>query len=424
MRQFALKNMMRILLGFIIIFSYMLQAQQRQNFILSECNFIPSENSLTLYFTYRIPYSRIIFEKNENNYIASFRLNIEVFDSAGKFLTRGMATKKVTVKSYEESISRNIFTEGLMKFNVDHTSLKVIPLFTDLMTNSEIKQPPIEVISINRESDFLPPLIINNKLISCDEKNISRLANYGGTVPFNKESYDIIIPSKDTAISAVNCVILNNSDTIFNSVLNEGLVKSITISECENGVTFNTNEGDQVFKLFKIKNISSMLEEGTLTIFLSSGEKFSKENIFKKEVRWFNKPITLFNQELAARTLKYVEDDETISALIKADEDKFMHELLKVWKKSDPTKETRYNELLEQYYSRVDYAVKSFSTITGKQGWDTDRGAIYIQYGSPTEIKRSSNGQGKVVETWIYENPANRFNFIDKTGTGEFVILK
>lgn len=415
--------MMRKLIFLFVIICSLLRAQPGQNFILSECNFIPMNGSFQLNYSYRIPYSRIVFELDKNGYYALYRINVEIFDSAGNFLTRGMTEKKLTVKSYDESVSKNLFTEGLIKFNVEQTSLTIIPIFTDLITNNEIKSMPVNADVTGINGDFLSPIVVDAKLFACDDKGSLRLTNFGGMIPFDRTSYDLIFPVTDVNLTSINCIVLNNEDTVFNSAISENTITVFTYSLCDNKIIIEQPDEEKVFKLFLLKNISNKLEVGTLTILLSSTENFEKINTFKKEVRWFNKPFTLNNQELSSRVLKYIEDEDTISEIRKTDEEKFLQKLLQVWEKYDPTKETKYNELMEQYYLRVDYAIKNFSTITGKQGWETDRGGIYIQFGNPDEIKRSSDDHGKVVETWIYTNPGNWFNFVDKTGTGEFVIL-
>jgi GWxTD domain-containing protein len=421
--QFAFKNMMRKLIFIFILVSAVIGAQPMQNFILTESNFIPSGNSFQLFLSYRIPYNRIVFEKRGNEYHAFFRINIEVLDSAGKFLTRSMTEKKLNVASYDESISRNSFTEGLITLNLNQTSVKIIPLFTDLITNTETRAIPIDIRSYEEGSNFLNPIVVKNQSQNCGEIKSSLLANYGGMIPFSKESYNLVFASIDTSINSFNCLIVNNEDTVFNSQLNNGVVNKLTFSECDDKIILSSNTGNNSYKIFTIKNISDKLEEGRVAIILSGNEKFNKKNVFNKEVKWFNKPFSLHDQELAAKTLRIIEDDEIVSEIHSANEDKFMEKLLDVWKKYDPTKETKFNELMEQYYSRVDYSIKNFSTITGKHGWDTDRGTIYIQYGSPDEIKRYSDDHGKIVETWNYIDPAKRFSFVDRTGTGEFVIL-
>jgi GWxTD domain-containing protein len=67
----------------------------------------------------------------------------------------------------------------------------------------------------------------------------------------------------------------------------------------------------------------------------------------------------------------------------------------------------RARELIRVYYNRVYFANYYFTTF--KPGWKTDRGMIYIIYGPPQAVSRSSGS-----EKWIYykNNYANTLTFI------------
>ena len=52
-------------------------------------------------------------------------------------------------------------------------------------------------------------------------------------------------------------------------------------------------------------------------------------------------------------------------------------------------------EHIKQYYLRAEVANKFFSSY--REGWNTDRGMIFIIFGPPKYIFRSENG-----ERWIY----------------------
>jgi GWxTD domain-containing protein len=68
----------------------------------------------------------------------------------------------------------------------------------------------------------------------------------------------------------------------------------------------------------------------------------------------------------------------------------------------------RAKQLLKRYYGRVKEANKYYTSYT--QGWKTDRGMIYVIFGEPTNIYKSSSR-----EIWVYgieSNPAAlRFTF-------------
>jgi len=61
----------------------------------------------------------------------------------------------------------------------------------------------------------------------------------------------------------------------------------------------------------------------------------------------------------------------------------------------------RARELIRIYYMRVTYANQYFTSFT--EGWRTDRGMIYIIYGPPDKVYKSSEG-----ESWGYRKPVIR----------------
>jgi GWxTD domain-containing protein len=77
------------------------------------------------------------------------------------------------------------------------------------------------------------------------------------------------------------------------------------------------------------------------------------------------------------------------------------------WKDKGGSNE-RAKELLKKYYNRVVQANKLFTSYIA--GWQTDRGMIYIVFGTPGTMYKIANG-----EQWIYGNEAEpnavRFNF-------------
>jgi len=128
------------------------------------------------------------------------------------------------------------------------------------------------------------------------------------------------------------------------------------------------------------------------------------------------------NPEFAIRILKYMTTKDEINKILDVKEKYYPKELYKFWKKYDPTPSTQYNEVMTEYYKRVDYASGNYSALSNKKGFDTDRGKVYIMFGKPKKIERGSNNDGKIVETWYYDQ--KKFIFVDQQGTGEFSLQK
>ena len=78
---------------------------------------------------------------------------------------------------------------------------------------------------------------------------------------------------------------------------------------------------------------------------------------------------------------------------------------------------------MQEFYLRIDYAIRNFKTIAGANGANTDRGKVYIKFGKPVNIDRTSDNHGNIIETWTYNNPQRKFVFVDKKGTGDFSLI-
>ena len=93
------------------------------------------------------------------------------------------------------------------------------------------------------------------------------------------------------------------------------------------------------------------------------------------------------------------------------------------WKERDPTPETATNELMEQYYSRVRYAIEHFTSFT--PGWRTDMGMIYILFGPPDDIERNATEMNMpTAEIWSYAKLSRKYIFSDRSGNGVYRLVK
>lgn len=90
------------------------------------------------------------------------------------------------------------------------------------------------------------------------------------------------------------------------------------------------------------------------------------------------------------------------------------------WNQRDPTPGTDRNEAMDEYFEKISQANQQF-TIGIKPGWRTDRGQIYIRYGSPDEIERHPfETEVPAYEIWYYYRDGRKFIFSDDQGFGDY----
>jgi len=133
--------------------------------------------------------------------------------------------------------------------------------------------------------------------------------------------------------------------------------------------------------------------------------------------RWLNEDVVyIINDAERAAFEKLTTDEER---------EKFVEQF---WLRRDPTPGTAENEFKEEHYRRIGFANGHFRTASGRAGWQTDRGHMYILYGPPDEIDSHPSGTPKIphgVESWMYHHVEGigdnvSLTFIDQTGTGDY----
>lgn len=139
-------------------------------------------------------------------------------------------------------------------------------------------------------------------------------------------------------------------------------------------------------------------------------------------VRFPGMPSSIIDLDRAIRQVKYIANTSENRALRKAPPGEKGRLFREFWKSRDPTPNTVANELMDEYYRRIEYSDTHFSTH--REGWETDRGRIYILYGPPTSIERHPFEAGsRPYEIWFYINLARQFIFVDETGFGDYKLI-
>ncbi len=154
----------------------------------------------------------------------------------------------------------------------------------------------------------------------------------------------------------------------------------------------------------------------------------TKEEISKIYQNWLSNDVTYIITKEEKRAFKALKTDEERENFIE-----------NFWRRRDPNPDTEENEYREEYYERIAYSNEHFAS--GKPGWMTDRGRIYITWGKPDGIEShpmggsydrpSYEGGGSTTtypfEVWFYRylegvGSGIEIEFVDPTGSGEYRI--
>jgi GWxTD domain-containing protein len=137
-------------------------------------------------------------------------------------------------------------------------------------------------------------------------------------------------------------------------------------------------------------------------------------------VRWVDIPASITDLKKAVEQLRYIAQPEEHDKILSAEpEEEMRKKFVEFWAKRDTDPTTGKNELMEEYYRRVEYANKNFGHYM--DGWKTDRGMVYIRFGAPDNVERHPFDMNtKPYEIWYYYELERQFVFIDETGFGDY----
>ncbi|MGD8307425.1 MAG: GWxTD domain-containing protein [Ignavibacteria bacterium] len=384
---------------------------------------LPSgESEVNLEYIYRIPHDRLIFERRDNTFLASVRIQVEVYED-DDLVVREFVDKKITVDDFNIVKSKFASVQGVINFSLSENNYTVKGIVTDLNVQKDIKFRTLEIsISELIETGIYSPIVISSDKTDCDGNILPHCVNYGGVIPYSSSTYDLIIPIIDTSISTIQVEIEKNDDDPIIIDVPDYFTSNIDIVECNEGVFINEKDSAVVTRNFIVKEINKDLHEGRIITNVKINDDYTQK--FPLLIGWLNKPFSLRNPEFAIEMLKYIDDESVVLELLDADEEEYPKVLHEYWKQFDPTPETEFNELMEEFYSRIDYAAMEFRGINKKNGLSTDRGRIYVKNGKPDNIERSSDEDGYIVEIWTYNGTKRKFQFVDKQGTGNFILIE
>ena len=366
----------------------------------------------------------LVFERKEESFNAGFRVAVEILDEDDKLVSREIKDNRVNVNNFEETNDLSFVLQDFLSFKIKPGEYKISTLISDMNSTGELLLEPKE-LNLEESKDKLVqhPLVISSREMICDDKKNFILANSGGNVPFSSDKFHLIIPITDTSITEINVVIKSNDEVIISTKIDESYIIPIGIAECEKHLSVTRNPEAIALRNFVVRNVNEKLNEGEVTLKVTNDENDIDEE-YESKIVWFNKPFSLMDPEKAIEFLNFVESDSVVYSLLKNSSSDYPIILRDYWSKFDPTPQTTYNEVMSEYYTRVDYAIKEFKGIGKGNGAKTDRGVVYIKFGKPEKIERSSNPQGQVMEIWSYSNPERKFTFIDKKGTGNFSLTE
>ncbi len=384
---------------------------------------------------FRVANALLSFIKNplsSPTYTASFTVSIEIFDKDGKSIARKIFRGFRGTDKYEETTSKDIYTQGNFRFDLSPGSYRLILIFEDEHSKQTFKRErSINLKPLKPNSFEMSDLVIIQEREERLDTTVLMPTNIGNRVNFGK-GFTAYIQFSDKP-SEVEYTLTYSPEFGRKKVILNGTINAEGIKNDKQFI-FRENPGDIIFTyllvpsspqnyyslLIPIKGDSLDLGEYELSLAIkfkdSLNNQISKTFTKKFTVEWIDMPFSLQNLDYAIEILEYIATPDEMAKLRFGTPQARLQKFKEFWTKKDPTPNTIYNELMAEYYRRVDYAYLNFTTTRDRDGVRTDRGRIYILYGEPTKIERKYTPGRPTEEIWYYDVIGRKFVFTDQYG--------
>lgn len=401
----------------LIVLTTQIFSQPRPQFAGSvETNLIQvSKDSFSLYISYRIPYSELIFSKENSRFVSGARFISEIFEG-DNLVERKSIDEQISVQSYPETLRDSLFIQSIIEYKLGKSKYLIKPSVFRNNTDTELPLKEIELDLLYNERKQKPIVIMSDK-----GREQFTLVNRGHLIPYDDRQYNLMVPIPDS-VSGLKVKLEQNKapllDTLITTV-KSGLWKIVKADD-RIDMKFIAGGAIQPYSYISIL-LPITIDEGDLQVIV---ENQKKKTIYNVPVVWLNKPLVLNDIDLSIKLLSFIIDAKRVDSLQSRPSAMQYSSLKKEWNKIIPPSAGPLNMLMKEFYSRADFASANY-TYNGKlNGALSDRGKIYIQFGKPDKIDRDYYNKNEITEIWYYENLKREFIFEDTTGKGNYLLRK
>jgi GWxTD domain-containing protein len=190
------------------------------------------------------------------------------------------------------------------------------------------------------------------------------------------------------------------------------------------------NTGQYNFLVTVEDTVSREAASSTRKLFIYNPDKLDTNKVFLSDVSFLSSSfLTMSEEELEKEfdEARYISNqNEKVDWKRLTTVESKREYLFNFWNMRDENKITPINETQLEYAERINYTRKKFSDLSQKEGWKTDRGRVFVIYGSPSEIERNPFTSETVpYEIWYYNEIEGGviFVFADYSGFSSYKLV-
>ena len=369
-------------------------------------NPVANRDSIAVDIILQVPFDAVQFIKKDSLFIARYEISILLLDENEVHAASKIWTQEIKTALFSETTSSEYFDINKVHFRLRPSRYFLTIGILDLDTRkSSYRKKKIDFLNYYKRGIAIGNINILEGTFIGDDGKTEAIPSVVGLLNDTKPEFDIAF----TLLSkggrgSVSYKILNMSDKI---VMEKSLERQFTKGLSNEKITIS--KSGLTYKKYKI----------IVTVKIGN-EEAVVERVF--QLRWLGMSNLIDNLDQAIEQLKFIAPSNVLRNLRKAKDSEKKNLFIAFWKERDPTPNTEENELMTEYYKRVNYATEHFSGFL--EGWKTDMGMVFILFGPPNDIERHPfEIQTKPYEIWYYYDINRSFVFVDESGFGEYRLI-
>jgi len=414
-----------IIAGVCVLFTVSYAQESLSVSFASFKNLIDDKGNYTELY-YVISRDELQFMEKDSIFVATFKTDLEIEDENGKTVVEETNNSGFSANSKNQTdLSRNL--NDMLKFY-----LKPGKYHYQLMISGE-----------GLKWDLTKEGVINIPDYSDDKLRISDIelcTNISTELSFQKfVKNNLLVYPNPSGIYDIQKPIVFFYAEIYNldfgteSASNDFETSFIIANEYND--TIKVYPTQQKIKAGKTSVIASYvnvrkMETGKYQLIIRVKDKSTSQIAESKKMFSINQIANITNKdaELFRKLITYIATRDELEIYDKLNligKQTFMNSF---WQKKDPITETTENEFKQDYLQRWIFVNRRYKhdSLT-EEGWETDRGRIYLIHGAPSEIDRHNNDiDMKNYEIWYYEQEQSGtkyFVFADMEMRGNYTLI-
>ncbi|MCB9057120.1 MAG: GWxTD domain-containing protein [Calditrichae bacterium] len=356
----------------------------------------------------QVVYDDLTFLKSDTSgYYSELEWLVAVYDDDEKLIFSRTISDNIHLKNYKETNSRDLTASLKTDLALKEGEYQILVRAVDLNTNqSAQRRIEIEIPEYYDEDISLSDIMFLKSVVYDSSGRIV--------------DYDPILSNNFTVKKGYFYIYFN----VYSKTIDKNAQIDYSFKNSEKKVEFDTVTTKAVKSHITshiLKVDKNIFNDNTYNLNISvdidgNDAETSKVLTFY----WKLVPNTATDIDLALNQMVYILQPDSLSYYLDADLKSKQEFFKRFWKERDPNPDTKKNELMDEYFKRINYANENYSGLA-TDGWLTDRGRILIKFGPPDDIERHPfELETRPYEIWRYYSLRKVFLFQDYTGFGDF----